>query len=139
MNASLLTRRDYQVVALRPSFENVHALLTEIHLYVFGQDGRLIESQAVRREKVMVAVSDEELRGAKIVIAPPLERVSSETLNLEWARGQYVFEMELPHEPGKTYYELSPVPEAVWRWWLVHSLWKNVGKLSTNKASLLAV
>lgn len=135
MNSSLSTNRDYRLVAFYPTYENVHALLTEIHLYVFGRDGRLIESQPVRREKVVVAVTDDELRGAIIVIAPPPDAVADEPATLDGLRGQRVFEADLRYDGTQSSYELPPVPESVWRWWLVHSLWKNVRSLSGQNGS----
>lgn len=133
MNSSLSRNRDYRLIAFHPTYENIHALLAEIHLYVFSQDGALIESQAIRRDKVVVAVTDDELRNAKIVIAPPLENAADQPFNLGVARGHHIFEAELRFESGQSSYTLPPVPEVVWRWWLVHSLWKNVRKISGKK------
>jgi len=137
MNTSLSKNRDYKLVTFYPTYENVHALLAEIHLYVFGPEGKLIESQAVRRDKVTVAVADDELRGAKIVIAPPLDGLAGEPVTLAKARSQHIFEAELPLGDAQSSYVLPPVPEAIWRWWLVHSLWKNVRKASGKKTGLL--
>ena len=134
MNTSLSRNGDCKLIALYPTYENVHALLAEIHLYVFGHDGVLIESQAIRRDKVVVAVADDELRGAKIVIAPPFEDAPLGALDLGAVKGYHVFEADLSLESGQSSYVLPPVPEAVWRWWLVHSLWKNVRKVSLKKS-----
>jgi len=137
MNTSLSTNRDYKLITFHPTYENVHALLADIYLYVFSPEGKLIESQAVRRDKVTVAVAQDELRNAKIVIAPPLEGMASEPLTLAKARSQYIFEAELPLGDAQSGYVLPPVPEVVWRWWLVHSLWKNVHQPSGKKTGLL--
>jgi hypothetical protein len=128
MNTSLSRTRDHKQIAFYPSYENVHALLAEIHLYVFSQNGDLVESQAIRRDKVVIAVADDALRGAKIVIAPPFENATEQSISLGSTKGHHVFETDLCFETGRSNYVLPPVPEAVWRWWLVHSLWKNVRK-----------
>jgi hypothetical protein len=133
MNTSLSRNGDYKLIAFYPSYENVHALLAEIHLYVFSQDGALIESQAIRRDKVVITVNDDKLRGAKIIIAPPFENAMDEPVSLGSARGHHIFETDLRFESGQSSYVLPPVPEAIWRWWLVHSLWKNVRKISGKK------
>jgi hypothetical protein len=136
MNSSLSENREYRLIAFHPAYENVHALLAEIHLYVFGQDGRLVESQAVRRDKVVVAVTDDELRGAKIVIAPPLEAAAGGPLTLSLARDRHIFEIDLCFDSAQSSYALPPVPEVVWRWWLVHSLWESVREISAKKTGL---
>jgi len=130
MNSSLSKNRDYKLIAFYPTYENIHALLADIHLYVFGQDGKLIESQAVRQEKVVIAVTEDELRNAKIVIGPPLDDRSTALPTLEAARGQLIFEVNLRFDSSQSSYRLPPVPEVVWRWWLVHSLWKSVSSIS---------
>ncbi|MFM8332623.1 MAG: hypothetical protein ACKN9T_13115 [Candidatus Methylumidiphilus sp.] len=137
MNTSLSRDEDYTLVTLCPSYENVHALLAEIHVYVFGQDGKLIGSQPVRREKVSIALNDGALQGVTIVLAPPLENASGEALTLCAARGHPIFEAEMRFDDAQASYALPPVPEAVWRWWLVHSLWNNVREISRKKTGLL--
>jgi hypothetical protein len=137
MNTSLSQNRDYRLITFYPTYENVHALLAEIHLYVFGADGKLIDSQAVRRDRATVAVAAEELRGAKVVIAPTLENAPGEPVTLASALSHYGFEAELEFGEIQSNYELPPVPEVVWRWWLVHSLWKSVHKGSEKKTRLL--
>ncbi len=130
MNTSLSRNSDYKLIDFHPTYENVHALLAEIHLYVFGRNGVLIENQAIRRDKVVVAMTDEELRNAKIILAPSLEETADGPINLSRARGHRIYEAELRLESGQSSYVLPPVPEAIWRWWLVHSLWKNVRPIS---------
>ena len=137
MSTSLSRNNEYQLFTFYPSYENVHGLLMEIHLYVFGQDGTLIQSQAIRREKVVVALSEDEVRNARIVIAPALDGALGGPVSLGTVMGQYAFEAGVPLDGAQSSYVLPPVPEAVWRWWLVHSLWKNVQAASPKKAGLL--
>lgn len=126
MNSFVSKNQDYRLVAFYPKYENVHALLSEIHLYVFGRDGALIDSQAIRRDKAVVALTDDELRHAKLVISPPLESELTAPPTLDAARRQPIFEIDRRFDSGESSYELPAVPEIIWRWWLVHSLWKNV-------------
>jgi hypothetical protein len=121
---------------LYPAYEKVHALLAEIKLYLFDEHGALIESQLVRRGKVVVGVTEQELRTARIVVAPPLEESADQPLTLELARSQHVFETEVKFDPAATSYQLTPVPEAIWRWWLVHNLWKSIHGHPGNKSKL---
>lgn len=135
MNTSLFIHQDYNLITFYPTYENVHALLADIHLYAFNQDGQLLGSQAVRREKVALTLGGAELTSAIIVIAPPFETESSETLTLSVARARPIFETTLRLDPAQLSYVLPPVPEAVWRWWLVHSLWNKVRQISKKRSS----
>jgi hypothetical protein len=137
MNASLSTNSDYKLITFQPTYENVHALLAEIYLYVFDGDGKPIESQPIRRDKVTVAVPEAVLADAKIALGPPVELDTGELPTLTEARSHYLFEAELQCDHEQTSYILPPVPEDVWRWWLVHSLWKNVRKPAVKKTGLL--
>lgn len=126
MSTYLSRNNEYKLFTFYPKYENVHALLMEIHLYVFGRDGSLIESQAIRRDKAVVALSENELHTLRIVIAPAWDSVSDQPLNLEMLSGRHVFITDVLMDASQSSYELPPVPESVWRWWLVDSLWKNV-------------
>ncbi len=137
MSTSLLRNSDYKVYTLFPTYENVHALLAEIHIYVFDREGRLVDSQSVRRGKAAIAASVDELVDARIVISPLLNEGQNERPTLEEVRLHYVFETALKFEPDRFSYELPHVPETIWRWWLVHSLWKNVREISAKKTGLL--
>lgn len=137
MNASLSRSTQGKLISFHPTYENVHALLAEIHLYVFGPDGRLIDSQAIRRDRVAIALDDEALRSVRVLIAPPVEGMAGELPGLAAARAQCAFETELWLDDGQASYTLPPVPEAIWRWWLVHSLWKNVSSASKKRTGLL--
>ncbi len=136
MNASLSTNIEYKTVTIFPTFEKVHALLADIHLYLFGPRGELIKERAIRRGKATLSATEEEWRNGLIVLAPQLEMLLDKPLTLEAVRGHHVFETVLGFENTRSSYELPPVPEAIWRWWLVHSLWKSVDVISAKKSRL---
>lgn len=136
MVTSLSPSNEYKLFTFYPSYENIHGLLMEIHLYAFGQDGSLIESQPIRKERAVIAMSEDEIKNARLVIAPALE-VKGEPLDLGRFNGRYAFELDVPLDGNQSSYVLPPVPEAVWRWWLVHSLWKNVQAATPKKTGLL--
>ena len=136
MNASLSKNIEYKSVTILPTFEKVHALLADIHLYLFGPEGNLIREQAVRRGKATLFATEDEWRNGRIVLAPQLDDLIDKPLTLEAARGHLVFEAVLGYENTQSSYELPPVPEDVWRWWLVHSLWESVGGTLKKKSRL---
>ncbi len=137
MNISLSTTPAYRVFTLHPTYENVHALLAEIHLYVFGRDGALLDKQEISRGRVTVAIPEDELPHVWIVIAPSPKGALDAPATLEEVRGRYVFETVLKLETDRVSYELPPVPENVWRWWLVLNLWINVREISQKKTGFL--
>ena len=137
MNALLSKNIEYKSVTILPTFEKVHALLADIHLYLFGPEGNLIMEQAVRRGKATLFATEDEWRNGRIVLAPQLDDLIDKPLTLEAARGHLVFEAVLGYENTQSSYELPPVPEDVWRWWLVHSLWESVSGTPRKKSKLL--
>ncbi|MDD5034330.1 MAG: hypothetical protein PHE55_06190 [Methylococcaceae bacterium] len=137
MFTSTSKTKGLKVFFLRPTYENVHALLTELHIYVFDPEGHLIDDHAVNRGRAQIVATEEELLSASIVLAPPLQVTNCASLNLETARGHYIFETRLNFERGRAYYELPQVPESLWRWWLVQSLWKNIRETSAHKPASL--
>ena len=137
MNASLSNNIEYKTVCIHPTFEKVHALLADIHLYLFGPDGKLIDEQAVRRGKASLSATEEELRNGSIVVSPNLEDLIFEPITLEAARCHLVFESSLNFDDRLDHYDLPPIPEVIWRWWLVHTLWKNMGGTPLTKSRML--
>jgi hypothetical protein len=126
MVTSLSRSGDYKLLNFYPSFENVHALLMEIRLYAFGEDGLLIQSQTIRRDRAVLAMSEAEMEHAKILIAPVIEGAKGGPPSLAMVREQNAYEFDIRLDGAQSNYELPPIPEAVWRWWLVHSLWPNI-------------
>ncbi len=137
MKTSLSRTDECKVFTLYPTYENVHALLADIHLYVFGQDGSLSDNQAISRGRATIAVAEDKFPYVRIVIAPQQKRALDAPATLEDARECHVFETELKLEPDQLSYQLPPVPESVWRWWLVHNLWINVREISRKKTGFL--
>jgi hypothetical protein len=124
-------------VTVHLQFEKVHALLTEIHLYLFGPDGELMEEESFRRGKATLSATEEELRDGRIVVAPVLDDLIADPLTLKTALRHHVFETVLDFDATQTSYELPLVPETLWRLWLMPSLWKNTDELSSGKSGFL--
>ncbi len=137
MNTSILKNKEYRVLTLYPTYENVHALLAELHLYVFGRNGALLDDQAISRGKAIIAVTEDELPDVRIVIAPAPKGALEAPTTLEEARGRHAFETGLKLEPDQFSYEIPPVPESIWRWWQVHNLWINVREISRKRTGFL--
>jgi hypothetical protein len=137
MHTSFSKINHYKTVTLHLQFEKVHALLTDIHLYLFGADGELLEEQSLRRGKVTLTATEEELRDGRIVVAPVLDDLIADPLTLKKALRHPVFEAVLDFDATRTSYELPPVPEAIWRGWLMPKLRKNTAETSSSKSAFL--
>ena len=137
MNANLSKNIEFKTVSIHPRFEKVHALLADIHLYLFGPDGTLIDEQTVKKGKATLSATEEEFRKGRIVVSPNLEHLIFEPITLEAARCHLVYESSLNFNDTLTNYELPPVPETIWRWWLVHTLWKNIGGNNAQKRRII--
>jgi hypothetical protein len=137
MNTSLSTFNHYQTVTINLQFEKVHALLADIFLYLFGEDGELLEEQSFRRGKATLTATEQELREGRIVVAPALGDSIADPLTLETALRHPVHETVLDFDAARTSYELPPVPEDLWRSWLMPQLWKNTNETSATKSAFL--
>lgn len=132
MHRQLSSQKELQVYSFYPSFENIHGIIAEFYLYVFDRQGRLIEGETVRGGKAIVALTEDELVGAHLVLGPSLEGLVRGPVTLDDVAPCHVFDAGWTYEAGRKSYSLEPVPENIWRWWLVHSLW---GKLRHKLAS----
>lgn len=126
MNKSTNSQNALKVFNFFPSFENIPAMALDVHLYVFGREGRLIESLAVNRDKTTLSMSEEELQNAKLILAPAPDANSEAAITFGDVCTRHAFLAQVSLDAAQSNYVLPPVPEEIWRWWLVHSLWKKV-------------
>lgn len=139
MKTSATKFEPFKIFTLYPSYENVHGLLGDIRIYVFDEQGEMLESQTVHRGKAMIALTEDSWPKARVMLAPPLEGAIDGTLTISAAKNQHAFEVDIQFQVAKASYKLPAVPEATWRWWLVHSLWTHLRRdTSLDKPSLLS-
>jgi hypothetical protein len=126
MHTQLSNHADFKLYAFHPTFESINGIIAEHYIYVFDKQGRLIEGGSVVGGKALIELAEDELIGAHLVLGPSLEGLTHGPVSLEDIRSFHVFEAAWVYEPGRRSYALSPVPEHIWRWWLVHSLWNKL-------------
>lgn len=114
---------EIEIFSLKPTFERLDGVLIDVVVYVFGGDGELIVRQPVQKGKARLALTEEECREARIVLGPPVDDLLGVSFTLDDIRQCYVYEPEWHYKPWKKHYTLSPVPESIWREWLLQSLW----------------
>lgn len=113
-------------LSLVVSFEGVHGILVDIHAYVFDPSGELVARQMVRKGRVVIPVDLRVLSHANVVLLPPVDDLIEGPITLSKIRTFHAFESECRLDSGLKVHFLPEVPESVWRWWLVHSLWKTL-------------
>jgi len=87
--------------------------------YVFDHRGTLITSATVKKGEVQLEIKNDEQRPGRLFFAAPspsLNRDKPITLN-DMERLQ-AYEPTWNFDPKKNEYELLPIPEINWKWWL---------------------
>ena len=112
-----------------PSFEGIHGILAEIQVYIFDEDGELIDKQAVRKGRAVIPLAAKTQRRARVAIGPRVDDRLSGPITLEKMRAFHAFEPACHFETDVKVHFLPEVPESIWRWWLVHSLWGTLNTL----------
>jgi len=126
MSAQLSRNHGVATFSVAPAFESLHGMLIDVHAYLFSRDGFLIDRQPIRKGRARFALVEDECRDARMVLAPPVEGSAGRRLDLDAIRHYQVHETDWSYVSGRRHYTLSPVPETVWRWWLVHALWRRL-------------
>lgn len=121
---------EFDVFSFATSLENVYSLMLNIDLYVFSSEGTLIDYQPVWRGKASVPMTEDELSGAHIFVGPTTQSIGRTLPTLQSIKNARYFEVKIRFHPGQRHYQLSTVPESVWRWWQIDDIWRrNRGKL----------
>jgi hypothetical protein len=135
MNMNPLTQSEARQVSLVVSFEGVHGILVEIHAYLFDATGALVARAPVRKSRAMFSLCDDPEQPVYVVIAPPVDDAVDGPVTLAKIRGVHGFEVQTRLDPLLKSHFLPEVPEAVWRWWLVHCLWPGLNGRSDWQSS----
>lgn len=113
---------DIDVFSFATSFESVYSVMLNVELYVFDCNGELIDHQPVWRGKANVPMTEEELISAQIFVGPALPGRKLTTLSaLEDAQ---FCRVAVGFRPGLRHYQLTAIPERLWRWWLIDEVWR---------------
>ncbi|MGX2041876.1 hypothetical protein ACWJKU_17365 [Methylocaldum sp. MU1018] len=123
MSADLWLDERTETFSFAASFEGVCGLLIDLDLYIFSGEGELIDSQPLRRGRAVAALSEEELRGARMMIGPPIRDSMRGPVTMDAIRDRQGFEVGFGVAPERRSAALSAVPETVWRTWQQSGSW----------------
>ncbi|WP_145998748.1 hypothetical protein [Methyloterricola oryzae] len=135
MNMNPRPQSEARQVSLVVSFEGVHGILVEIQAYMFDATGTLMARAPVRKSRAVFSLSDDLEKQVYVVIAPPVDEAVDGPVTLAKIRAFHGFEVQTRLDPLLKSHFLPEVPEAVWRWWLVHCLWPGLNRRSDWQSS----
>src|SRR5882762_2509095 len=83
--------------------------------YVFDRSGKLVSSSPVKADQVKLAVADAQVSHARVFIAPAREGLDPAKATLQDMTSLKAYEPALRIQPGVLNYEITAIPEAVWK------------------------
>lgn len=92
--------------------------------YVFDQRGALIASAPAKKNQVQIEIKDDGPRPARLFFASPPPSPSSspvsrdKSITLDDMERLRAYEPMWSFDPKRSDYELLPIPEINWKWWL---------------------
>ncbi|HYE35457.1 hypothetical protein [Methylocaldum sp.] len=98
-------------------------MLIDLDLYVFSEAGELIDCESLWKGKAVMALFEEDLSDARIMIGPPIRDSIRGPITMDMIRNYQGFEVGFTAVPENHSVVLSAVPEAVWREWQLSGSW----------------
>ena len=90
-----------------------------LRVYAFDEKGEAIAVADVKRNQVSLELTDEQAKKARIVLAPaPPEGLQEEKPNFDQVQRRQAYLPEWAFNPRLRKYELLPIPEIFWKYWL---------------------
>lgn len=131
MATSPKCRDNGEQASLELSLEGLNGVLTEIHVYFFDTMGTLIGRQVVQQGRIKLGPDKDVPAIAHILVGPAIDGELRPPLTLTGLRQFHMFEASFCALSGQRS-SVLPIPEAIWRWWLVHDVWAQLRKHTTD-------
>src|SRR3974377_1830009 len=88
-------------------------------LYAFSREGELLTSAPVRDGKAKLSLTDAQAKFARLMIAPLRPQSPGEqTITPDMLDRLRAYQPTWAFNPRQRDYELLPIPEYYWQWWL---------------------
>ena len=89
-----------------------------LSIYAFDEKGEAISVARVKENIASIALTDDQAKKARIVLAPSsAEGVKEERLNFDQVQRRQAYMPKWKFDPKIRKYELAPVPEIIWKYW----------------------
>lgn len=109
---------DQKTVTFRIGAEGNPEKLIDATLYAFDAQGEMIASAPVRDGVARLDVKPFRLRRARLFVAPALPEKRGERPTIQALEKLKAYEPSWRFERGRSQYELLPIPEILWPFWL---------------------
>ena len=87
--------------------------------YAFDRQGSLLTVAPVNQDSVQLELNSDQAGTARIFFAPEDPRAKGEKpITLDTMEALHAYEAIWAFDPQRNIYELFPVPEYLWKWWL---------------------
>lgn len=123
MSANLWLDEKIETFSFSASYEGVCGMLIDLDLYIFNAVGEVLDSQPLWKGNAVVALSEEELRDARVMIGPPIHDSIRGPITMDTIRDRQGFEVGFRVIPENRSVALFAVPEAVWSKWQQSGSW----------------
>jgi hypothetical protein len=104
-------------IRFKVGFEGQPDESISVRLYAFDKRGRLLSSAALRDGEAPLDLTPDQLKHARLFIAPELPKGRADTPTLQTMAHLDAYEPTWRFERGRELYELLPVPEILWPHW----------------------
>ena len=112
--------QDIEIFTFRLEFEGIRHLPVPLSAYMSDAQGRLVDGADVWVGTVLLALTETEIRTGRLLVVPfgtddldDCKVTAHELLN------RHAFEPVFSVQSGQRDYALPPIPESVWRAWLL--------------------
>lgn len=104
-------------IHIKVGFDRLPEEEINLIVYVFDERGNLLQEAPLKEGKAALKVDPARLRTARLFVAPEMPpgiKLGS-LADMECVRA---YEPLLEFDPHKRVYELRPIPQILWKWWL---------------------
>jgi hypothetical protein len=101
------------------SFEGTPEKPIAMTLYAFDEKGNMITSAPIARNAAKLALTDDQAKRAKIVLAPtPPKELSQVKVDFDSIQKRQAYVVTWTFDPLTRKYKLAPIPQILWKLWL---------------------
>jgi hypothetical protein len=107
------------IIEFALSFEGKPEKPLTITLYAFDEQGNLITSAPVTNNTAKLALTDDQAKKAKLVLAPtPPKELADRKISFDNIQKRQAYTLTWAFTPNTKQYKLSPIPSINWKFWL---------------------
>ena len=106
-------------ITFKAGFDGVPDKDLEVAGYLFDAQGKLIAISPAQNGQARFTVTESKLKRARVFFGPQIpEGRKKEKISIQSMKRLMAYEPSWKFEPGKRVYEVLPIAEVHWPWWL---------------------